>query len=85
MKRCLYSILLSILLLGVLSPQTVFASQVYGHLYFANLMLETKSGKYIALQDSTRNAFYGGSIHCAGCGMDSAHDHQSNDSRATAM
>ena len=62
MKRCLYSILFSILLLGVLSPQTVFASQVYGHLYFANLMLETKSGKYIALQDSTRNAFYGGSI-----------------------
>lgn len=62
MKCSLYKILLCILLLGALSPQSTLASQVYGHLYFADLMLETNSGKYLALQDKTRNSFYVGSI-----------------------
>ena len=62
MKRTLYSVFLCILLLGALSPQSTYASQVYGHLYFADLMLKTNSGKYLALQDKTLNSFYGGSI-----------------------
>ena len=62
MKRSLYSVLLCLLLWGIFLPQSIYASQVYGHLYFADLMLQTNSGKYLALQDKTRNSFYGGSI-----------------------
>jgi len=62
MKRSFYSVLLCLLLWATFLPQSIYASQVYGHLYFAGLMLETDSGKYLAFQDKTRNAFYGGAI-----------------------
>lgn len=38
------------------------ASQVYGHLYFADLMLEALAGQHLSAQDQTLASFYLGSI-----------------------
>ena len=46
----------------VLQPTSAAASQVYGHLYFAGIMLDSKAGRSIAMQSSTRSAFLLGSI-----------------------
>lgn len=62
MKRriCIFTICL--MLAGTLTPRTLYASQVYGHLYFAELMLKPSAGHYLSLNDSTRNSYYLGSI-----------------------
>jgi hypothetical protein len=43
-------------------PAIATASQVYGHLYFAEIMLDSLAGHSIAMQHNTRSAFLLGSI-----------------------
>lgn len=45
-----------------LLPANASASQVYGHLYFAEMMLRTEPGSYINRHDSSRAAFLLGSL-----------------------
>lgn len=49
------------MLLNLLSG-TAAASQVYGHLHFAETLLQTETGSYLARQNNTRAAFLLGSI-----------------------
>ena len=51
-----YFMLLSLL------PGSAAASQVYGHLYFAEALLQTEAGSYLARQGNTRAAFLLGSL-----------------------
>ena len=43
-------------------PANAAASQVYGHLYFAGVMLDSSAGRSIALHNNTRSTFFLGSI-----------------------
>ncbi len=45
-----------------LLPGSAAASQVYGHLYFAEALLQTEAGSYLARQGNTRAAFLLGSL-----------------------
>ncbi len=62
MKRRFCIFIVCLVLTGILSPRTLYASQVYGHLYFAELMLQPNSGQYLSFNDSTRNSYFLGSI-----------------------
>ena len=62
MKRFGGRLLLLFFLLAATTPQLACASQVYGHLYFADIMLNAPSGSFIDRQDQTRTAFFLGSI-----------------------
>ena len=62
MKRfCISTLLLCFLIFSVV-PQLVSASQVYGHLYFADIMLKSASGHHLDMQERTRTAFFLGSL-----------------------
>jgi len=61
-KRLLTRLLLLSFLLVVNAPQLACASQVYGHLYFAGIMLDSPSGRFLDHQDQTRTAFFLGSL-----------------------
>ena len=62
MKRFWSGLLLVFFLLVANTPQLVCASQVYGHLYFAGIMLDSSSGRFLDHQDQTRTAFFLGSL-----------------------
>ena len=62
MKLFLSRLLLLCFLLAATTPQLVCASQVYGHLYFADMMLNSPSGSFLDRQDQTRAAFFLGSL-----------------------
>ena len=62
MKRFWSGLLLVFFLLVANTPQLVCASQVYGHLYFAGIMLDSPSGRFLDHQDQTRTAFFLGSL-----------------------
>ena len=62
MKRFWGRLLLFYFLFAASTPQLACASQVYGHLYFADIMLNSPSGSFIDRQDQTRTAFFLGSL-----------------------
>ncbi len=51
-----------LMFLSLLLPGSASASQVYGHLYFAEALLQTEAGSYLARQNNTRAAFLLGSL-----------------------
>ena len=62
MKRFWGRLVLFFSLLTATTPQLACASQVYGHLYFAEIMLNAPSGSFIDRQDQTRTAYFLGSL-----------------------
>jgi hypothetical protein len=54
--------LCSYFILSLMLPCSVAASQVYGHLYFAEALLKSEAGSYLDLQNHTRAAFLLGSL-----------------------
>lgn len=62
MKRWGVRVLLLWLLVVAGSSQVAKASQVYGHLYFADIMVQSPGGCYLDLQDETRAEFFLGSL-----------------------
>jgi len=62
MKRLFNNLIFCLIFLGGCLPQPLYASQVYGHLYFAELTMETNAGHYLSLQDNTRSAFLMGAL-----------------------
>ena len=49
-------------MLSILLPCSATASQVYGHLYFAEALLKSEAGSYLDRQNHTRAAFLLGSL-----------------------
>ena len=62
MKRFWVRSLLLCLLVAAGTPQLAKASQVYGHLYFADIMIQSPAGRYLDLQEQTRAEFFLGSL-----------------------
>ncbi len=62
MQRFWGRLILFFFLLVPSTPQLACASQVYGHLYFADIMLNSPSGNFLDRQDQTRTAFFLGSL-----------------------